>query len=117
MHRIASNSSWSSRAISIVGRRSRSAEDLLQFVRGDHLELIVAAIFGLFVGPPPQKRCGVPEAIALQVVVLDLADPLDAERLPRQILSRAPPALAARHPRHIATGRFRPSLPPSLSEP
>ena len=37
------------------------------------------------------------EAIALQVVVLHLADALDAQRLPRQILAGAPAALRAGH--------------------
>src|SRR4051812_225032 len=51
------------------------------------------------------------EAVALQVVVLDLADPLDPNRLPGQILPRAPAALAARHARRRAISRGRPFAP------
>ena len=47
------------------------------------------------------------EAVALQVVVLHLAHALDAQRLPRQVLARAPAALAAR----ACAARPRPSPP------
>ena len=83
------------------GRRGR-AEDLLELVRRRDLELIVAAVARRLVGPPAQKDRRVAEAIALQVVVLHLADALDAQRLPRQILARAPAALPARHARRLA---------------
>ena len=73
------------------------AEDLLELVRGRDLELIVAAVRRRLVGPPAQEGRRVAEAIALQVVVLHLADALDPQRLPREILARAPAALAAGH--------------------
>ena len=44
------------------------------------------------------------EAIALQVVVLHLADALGPQRLPRQVLARAPAALRARHARRVVGG-------------
>src|SRR5688572_20979801 len=73
-------------------------ENLLELVRRRNLELVVSAFVRRLVGPPPQKRRGVPEPVALQMVVLHLADALDAERLPRQILAGAPAAVPARHP-------------------
>src|SRR5688500_18168146 len=95
----------SGRLKSIWNRRSRRSaagaarpENLLELVRRRNFELVVSAFVRRLVGPPPQKRRGVPEPIALQVVVLHFADPLDAERLPRQILAGAPAALPARHP-------------------
>src|SRR5690242_14834462 len=78
------------------------AEDLLELVRSRDLELIVAAVFRLLVDPPPLERCRVAEAVALHVVVFHLADALDAERFPGEILARAPSALATRHARPLA---------------
>src|SRR5262245_21977055 len=77
------------------------AEDLLELVRSRDLELIVPAILGPLVGPPAQKKGGVAETLALQMVVLHFADPFDADRLPRQILARAPATLSAGHPRQF----------------
>jgi len=53
------------------------AEHVLELVGGRHLQLIVPAVFGSIVGPPAEKNGGVAEAVALHVVVLHLADPLD----------------------------------------
>src|SRR6185436_12003059 len=86
-------------------RRTCRAEDLLELVSRRDLELIVAALGRRFVGAPPQKDRGVAEPIALHVVVLDLAHALDPQRLPREILARAPAALPARHARHLAAAR------------
>src|SRR5207249_11957458 len=73
-------------------------KDVGQLVwRGD-VELIVAAVVRCLVRAPAQEHRGVAEAVALQVIVLDLADALDPERLPGQILLRAPAAPHARHP-------------------
>ena len=79
-------------------RRGR-AEDLLELVRRRDLELIVAAVARRLVRPPALEDRRVAEAVALHVVVLDLAHALDPQRLPRQILARAPAALPARHAR------------------
>src|SRR6185295_3054301 len=72
-------------------------ENLLQRVRRRDLELIVAAVLRRLVETPAQEVRRVAEAIALQVVVLHLADTLDAQRLPRQVLVAGPAADAARH--------------------
>src|SRR5436190_907532 len=48
-------------------------------------------------GAPAKEGRRVPEAVALQVVVLDLADALRTHRLPRQVLARAPAAGRAGH--------------------
>ena len=81
-------------------------EDRRQLVRRSDLELVVATVSGLAIRSPPQKRRRVPEAIALQVIVLHLTDPLDPQRLPRQILAGGPPALRAGHA--LRLGRSRP---------
>src|SRR5439155_26941014 len=79
-------------------------EDFSELVGGRHLELIVTAVVRLLVRPPAQKSRRVTEALPLQMVVLDLAHPLDAERLPREILSRAP---AAPRPGHAGAAGLR----------
>src|SRR4051812_40248695 len=74
-----------------------SAEHFRQLEwRGD-LQLVVGAVLERLVGPPPQEDRGMTEAIALQVVVLHLADALDAKRLPRKVLAGAPTALRSGH--------------------
>src|SRR5215218_10419334 len=87
--------------VSVFALRS---EHSFQLERRRDLELIVAAVLGAAVGAPAQEGRRMPEAIPLQVVVLHFADPLDAQRLPRQILAGAPAALAARHPRGALAG-------------
>src|SRR5439155_24193259 len=82
-------------------------EDPGEVVGGRDLELVVAAVARLLIGPPAQKRRRVAEAVALQVVVLDLAHPLAAQRLPREILARPPAPLRPRPARAAALG-----LPP-----
>src|SRR5438105_13852858 len=54
---------------------------------------------------------GVPETVALQVVVGDLADPLGPERLPAQVLAAVPAARCARHPLLGIVLRHPPLLP------
>src|SRR5262249_32214951 len=88
-----------------------SAEDLLELVSRRDLELIVAAVAGLLVGAPAQKRRGMAEARSLHVIVFDLAHPLDAQRLPREILARAPPALTSGHARHVRPVPLGPFAP------
>src|SRR5262245_60066213 len=104
-----------SRMIS-AGRPCDGAEDFRQFVRRRDLELIVAAVGRLPVRPPPQKDRRMPEAAALEMVVLHLADTLDPQRLPRQILAGAPPALSAGHPRVNVTADIRPFPPRMVDE-
>src|SRR5689334_3232064 len=59
-----------------------TSEDLFQLVGLGHLELVIATVARRLVGSPAQEDRGMAEAIALQVVVLHLAYPLDAQRLP-----------------------------------
>src|SRR4029077_7220450 len=87
------------------------SEDLLQLVRRDGFQLIVSAVCRLLILPPAHKRGGVPEAIALQVVVFHFADAFDAERLPREIFSSAPTALAPWHACGLSTARVGPFAP------
>src|SRR5689334_15558535 len=56
------------------------------------VELIEPAVARRLVGPPPQEVRGVAEALALQVVVGDLGDEAELERLPAQIFVAVPPA-------------------------
>src|SRR2546425_10194440 len=77
--------------------KSSGPKHLLQLVGRRDFELIVAAIAGLFVGPPSLEYRRMPEPIALDMVVLHLRDPVDAQWLPRHILACAPAALRARH--------------------
>src|SRR5262245_821146 len=89
------------------------AENALELERSRDLELIVAAVLGRLVRTPALKRRGVAESIALHVVVLHFAHALDAQRLPRQILARAPAALPAGHSLHragIELGPFAPRV-------
>src|SRR5206468_5638003 len=77
-------------------------KDLPQLVRRCYFELIVLAVGGTFVRPPPLKDRGMTKPAPLHVIVLHLAHALDAQRLPRQILAGAPAALAAGHAGHLA---------------
>src|SRR5260370_31182415 len=105
-----------------VPRRSRSIrisrllfKDLREPVGSRDFELVVAAVRRWLVRSPTQKRRGMAEAIALHVVVLDLADALEAQRLPREILARVPPALTAGHARAVGL-RLSPFAPRMLLE-
>src|SRR6188768_401729 len=82
---------------STSGRAAR-AEHLLELVRSRDFELVVAAVLGPFVGTPSEERRCVTEAIALHVIVFDLAHALDAQRFPGQVLACAPAAVTAGHP-------------------
>ena len=90
----------------------------LELVGRRDFELIVAAVLRPLVGPPAQEDRRVAEAIALHVVVLHLADALDPQRLPRQVLAGAPAALRAGHAARFGRSR-RPTRatdgPPSRS--
>src|SRR5207253_11423579 len=72
-------------------------EDLAELVGARDLELVVATGSGPLVRPPAQEGRRVAEAVALQVVVFHLAHPLDAQRLPREVLAGAPATLRAGH--------------------
>src|SRR6185369_4182007 len=69
------------------------------------------ALGGRLVGAPAQEGRGMAKAVALKVIVFHLAYTLDAQRLPRQVLARAPAALAAGHALRPALGRLGPFAP------
>src|SRR3954470_25026753 len=83
-----------------------AAEDLLDQVGGGLFELVVPAVCRRLVRAPPLEGRGVPEPIALKVVVRHLHDPLRAKRLPGQVLSSIP-----------AAGRTRQALARSIGCP
>src|SRR5687768_617288 len=58
-------------------------EDRSQLVRRNDLQLIVSTIPGLLVSPPAAELCGMPEPVALHMVVRNLNDELRTQRLPR----------------------------------
>ena len=89
----------------------RRAEDLFELVWKHHFKLVVPAVARPLVRPPPDKYGRVAKAPSLQVVVLDLADPLDPQGLPRKILARTPAALASRHAGELAGASLRPVAP------
>src|SRR6185312_14082204 len=91
-------------------------ENLLQRVRRRDLELIVAAVLRRLVETPAQEVRRVAEAIALQVVVLHLADTLGAQRLPRQVLISGPAADASRHASRFVRALIRPFAPGMIVE-
>ena len=62
-------------------------EDLLQLHRHRRVELLVGAGRRLAVGTPALEPGGVTETVALEVLVGDLGDELDAQRLPAQVLA------------------------------
>src|SRR5215469_16414668 len=67
---------------------ARHAEDFLKLVWRRNLELIVSTVARPFVRPPAQEYRRVAKAPSLQMVVLDLADPFQPQRLPGKILAR-----------------------------
>src|SRR3989442_1394050 len=83
--------------------KSSGPKHLLQLVGRRDFELIVAAVAGLFVGPPPLEYRRMPEPITLEVIVLHFCDALDAQRLPRHVLPCAPATLRAPRLRNPAT--------------
>src|SRR5258705_3981746 len=99
-----------------TSRSSDTAKHLLQLVRRGDFKLIVAAVFRLLVGAPAQEDGGVPEAVALHVVVLHLAHALGSKRFPREILPGAPAALPAGHAPALVALRVRPFAPGMLLE-
>src|SRR5207244_673490 len=84
---------------------------LIELAWGDDFKLVVATVARRLIRPPPQKDGRVAKTPALQVIVLDLADPLNPQRLPRQVFACTPPALGARHPGDVAGATLRPVAP------
>src|SRR5215208_3314296 len=93
------------------GCRASLPEDEPELVRRRFLELVVPTVRGLPVRAPPDERGSVPEPIALQVVVGDLDDPLDAKGLPGQVLPAVPARCRAGEPLPGRIGGLRPLRP------
>ena len=101
------------------GSASRLApEDLGELVGRGRFQLVVAAVGGRPVGAPADEVGRVPEPVALEVVVGDLGDALDPQRLPargpcrgssarwrRASAARRPPRRARRSPSRATGGR------------
>src|SRR5262249_22316792 len=68
----------------ILTRALRGPENRRELGGRRDLELVVAAVLGSLVGAPALEDRRVAEAVALQMVVLDLAHALDAQRFPRE---------------------------------
>src|SRR6476469_3606286 len=81
--------------------RTPRAKNLLEVVSARDFELVVTAIGRAFIRAPPQKRGGMAKAVALQMIVLDLAHALDPQGLPGKILAPRPAALRPRHARRL----------------
>src|SRR5687767_9613822 len=71
---------------------SSGPKDPLELVRRRDLELVVAAVARRFVRAPAHELRGMPEPIALHMVVRDLHHALGPQRLPSQILAAVPAA-------------------------
>src|SRR5688500_5252017 len=91
----------SRRASSLLRARRKN---LGQFVSRRDFELVVAALPRRLVRAPAHEHGGMPETIALHVVVLHFANALGPQRLPRQVLAAAPATLPARHAVAIIAG-------------
>src|SRR5262249_29972857 len=85
------------RAAASSGGTRSGGEDLHELVGLRDFELVITAVLRSFVGPPAQEERRVAEAIPLHVVIPHLADALDPQRFPRQVLTCTPAALRARH--------------------
>src|SRR5262245_40189518 len=96
-------------------REGLQAEDLGELVGDGQLELVVGARGGRQVGPPALEAGGVPEPVALEVLVGDLGDELDPQRLPPHVLLGVPAAGGARHPParlvRLGVGPLLPGMP------
>src|SRR5207237_1215384 len=88
---------------------------LLELVSSSNLQLVIAAVGWPLVRAPSLKDGGMSKAIALHVIVFDLADALDAQRLPREILAGAPSALPPGHPRGVVPSLCVGPLAPGMA--
>src|SRR6185369_2626827 len=74
-----------------------AAEDLSDLGGRGHVELVVAALFRALVRAPALEVGRVAETRALEMVVRDFDDALEAQRDPAQIFASVPAARRARH--------------------
>src|ERR1041384_8370797 len=72
-------------------------EDRLPFFRRNNFELFICAVLRFFVEAPAAKLRGVTESIALHMIIRNFDHQLRTQRLPGQILTRTPAALAPWH--------------------
>src|SRR4051794_40657177 len=70
--------------------RGSRAEDLLELERRGLLELVVPAVGRLLVEAPALEGRRVADPVALEMVVGNLCDALESQRLPRQVLASVP---------------------------
>src|SRR5262249_58025564 len=91
-------------------------EELGELARPHRLELGVGAGGRGAVRAPAEEVRGVPEAVALEVVVAHLHHPLDAERLPGEVLLVVPPARRPGHALAGLSGLGGPGLPGVIGE-
>ena len=75
--------------------RETTTENLSQLLGRNNFELGVRTVAWLLIRAPSSKLRCVTEAAALHVVVSDFDYKLRTQRLPRQVLALAPPALSA----------------------
>src|ERR1051325_4446105 len=94
-----------------------TSENRLQFFRRDHFELIVGAIPRLLIGAPSAKLRCVTKSVALHMIIRNFDDQLRTQRLPGQILTRAPAALAPGHAKiGLSVRLLRPIFPWMMGE-
>ena len=79
-----------------------ASENLLQFLRGDNLQLRVGAFARIFVEPPSAKVSHMAKAISLHVLIRHLDDKLRTQWFPGKIFSAVPAAFATRHAMFVA---------------
>src|SRR6476620_12424152 len=96
----------------VRGPRAAGTQHRGQVIADGLLQLRVGAGTGLPVRPPPDELGGVPEPLALHVVVLHFDHPLRAQRRKAQVLVPAPPAPfgVARRPRPLLLPVPRPRV-------
>src|SRR5438046_6580299 len=82
-------------AVGDPDRPAAPAEDPLQFVGRCDLQLVVAAVLGALIGTPAYELRSVAEASSLHVIIRDLADALNPQWFPTQVLAAIPAARRA----------------------
>src|SRR4051812_40090586 len=94
-----------------AGTERASGQDAGQVVLDRDVELVVGARPRVPVGPPATEVRGVPEPVALHLVVRDLDDELRPQRHERQVLAGVPAGDVAGHPPVDVRLRVRPVAP------
>src|SRR4029450_12462960 len=89
-----------------------AGQERVQLGRRGLVELVVGAVPGRLVVPPPQQPRSVAEPPALEVLVAHLDRPLGPQRLPGQVLGRVPPAGGGGGGGRAALGRAPPPRGP-----